>query len=977
MRRLLSPRWRHAHRRAVRATTAAGVAVVMVAGFATAAVAGAFSGGFGTSQVGTANADGILLPTNQRINPVGSRLLINNGRLLSSSISPNGAYLAALSWEDFTGFLTIFNLKTGTVVQQIGTGVGTDKTLGDGTVAADGPQWSADGKTLWLPQTADMIKFSVAADGTVSSPVTIPLATATTNLNTTTTTTPDLPSGTALSSDGKTLYVALNGVNELGEIDTATNQLTNVIKVGNAPRQVVVVGNDAFVSNEGGRPAKPGDFTNESDGTAVVANKVTGAATTGTVSEVNLATGKEVKEIPVGLEPTAEYLAADGTLMVANSNDDTFSLIDPKTAAVVQTVNVNPLPGSTVGSYPNAITMPDAHHILVSIGRDNALAVYSYAGAHQPAQYQGLLPTDFYPVAVAYDQALGKVVVTNDKGIGARGPESTINKGPGTAPGAESVTGHNTYDDTGSLTYFTMPATSALGGYTDQVFTDNDWTHLLASQSAATCAATAQVIPAKLGCPSPIKHVFLIIRENRTYDQDFGDIGKGNSDPTLAQFGKTITPNGHALAGDFGLFDNFYDEGTLSADGHNWIDQADANDYIEKEFGAFYRSYPAQGGDALAYQRDGFIWNAAAAAGLTAKAYGEYNNFIQQESPVPSWSAYYQDSQILEGKATGTLPVPESSVNTYADIPSLNAIDDHEYPAFDLGIPDQYRTDVWDQSFAQSEKSGNLANLNLIWMPDDHTAGVGTGDPNPVAEVADNDLATGRIIDSIAHSQFWKSSAVFVLEDDTQNGADHVDGHRGPLLIASPYAKRGISDSTYYTQLNVVRTAEQMLGIAPMNQEDRAAEPMSDAFTDTPNFTPYNVVPNQIPLTQGLTASTPSANAPANAPAASASGSGSGSAGTSTSSGGSSVTPTFTPESAAQLGIPSAERQIYEQWVVWSRNGRFNGKGAIQDWANPAQLNRLDWYSAHDWKTPYPGDSAILPPSQVPGANLPAGYLGD
>jgi hypothetical protein len=745
-------------------------------------------------------------------------------------------------------------------------------------------------------------------------------------------------------------------VNELGVIDTATNQLTQVIKVGNAPRQVVLVGHDAFVSNEGGRPAKPGEFTNQSDGTAIVASKVTGAATTGTVSEVNLATGKEVKEIPVGLEPTAEYLAKDGTLMVANSNDDTFSLISPATGTVVQTVNVNPLPGSTVGSYPNSITMPDPGHILVSIGRDNALAVYGYSGPRSPVQYEGLLPTDFYPVEVASDPALGKIVVTNDKGIGSRGPDSTINKGPGTAPGAESVTGHNTYDDTGSVTDFTMPSTAALGAYTAQVFTDNDWTHLLASTPLTNCTAAPAAVPARLGCPSPIKHVFLIIRENRTYDQVLGDIGKGNSDPTLAQFGTTITPNAHALADAYGLFDNFYDEGTLSADGHNWLVQADANDYIEKEFGAFYRSYPAQGGDALAYQRDGFIWNAAQAAGLTAKAYGEYNNFLQQEAPVPSWSEYYQDSLILEGKATGTLPVPESSVNTYADIPSLNAIDDHEYPAFDLGIPDQYRTDVWDQSFAQSEKTGNLANLNLIWMPDDHTAGVGTGDPNPVAEVADNDLAVGRIIDTISHSKFWKSSAVFVVEDDTQNGTDHVDGHRGPLLIASPYASRGIVDNTYYTQLNVVRTIEQMLGIAPMNQEDRAAEPMTAAFTNTPDFAPYTHLTNEIPLTQGLTSSTSPAASPAAGPAS---------------------TPTFTPASPAQLGIPTSERSIYEQWVVWSHNGRFNGDGAIQDWANPAQLNRLDWYSSHDWKVPYPGDSAILAPSQVPGANLPADYLGD
>ncbi len=909
--------------------------------------------------MGNTYANGILLPTNQWVKPIGTRLLVAgngvngaadilSGRLVSSSISPNGEYLAALSWNDFTGFLTIINLQTGTVIQQVGTGIGSDKYLGDGTVAADGPLWSADGQTLWVPQTADLVRFSVGSDGTVSNPVIITLEEATDNLTTGVTIAPDLPSGMALSQDGSKLYVALNGVNQLGVINTDTNQLVKVIKVGNAPRQVVLFGQDAFVSNEGGRPAKPGQYTNLSDGTPIVASKVTGGAITGTVSEVSLVSGKQVKEIPVGLEPTAEYLAKDGTLMVANSNDDSLSFINPRTATVVQTVNVNPLPGSTVGSYPNAITMPDPGHILVSIGRDNALAVYGYSGPRTPVQYEGLLPTDFYPVNAAYDPAIGKIVVTNDKGIGARGPESAIDKGPGTAPGAESVTGHNTYDDTGSLTEFSMPSTAALAGYTAQVFTNNGWDHLLASTPLTNCKAAPVAVPTRLGCPSTIKHVFLIIRENRTYDQDLGDIGKGNSDPALAQFGATITPNAHALASEFGLFDNFYDEGTLSADGHNWLVQADANDYIEKEFGAFYRSYPAQGGDALAYQRDGFLWNAAEAAGLTAKAYGEYNNFITLPAPVPSWSDYYQDSQILEGKATGPLVVPESETRTYADIPSLNAIDDHAYPAFDLGIPDQYRTDVWLQSFAQSEKTGQLANLNLIWMPDDHTAGIGTGDPNPVSEVADNDLATGRIIDAISHSSFWNSSVVFVVEDDSQNGVDHVDGHRAPLLIASPYAQRGIIDSSYDTQLNVVRTIEQILGIAPMNQEDRAAWPMFDAFTNTPNYAPYTYVPNQISLTEGLTTSTSARGAK-----------------------------TLVPASPAQLGIPRSEWKVYELWVVWSRNGRFNGKGAIQDFANPAQLNRLDWYSAHNWKVPYPGDKTILPPNQVPGHNLPADYLGD
>jgi YVTN family beta-propeller protein len=952
MRSLMSARWRHEHRRALRVLTAAGGSVALLAGLGTAALAAGSSGSgssFGNEQVGGTYANGVLLPTQQWVKPAGTRVLVDqNGRLLSSSISPNGQYLAALTWNDFTGWLTVINVKTGQIIQQVGTGTGTDTVIGDGTVAADGPLWSADGTSLWFPQTSDLVHFTVAPNGTVSSPVVIPLSTTIVNLTTGDTTVPDGPSGMALSPDGKRLYVALNVVNKLGVIDTASNKLVKVINVGNAPRQVVLAGQDAFVSNEGGRPARPGDYTNNSAGTNIVASKVTGGASTGTVSEVSLATGRPVRTIRVGVEPSAEYLAADGTLMVANSNNDSISLISTKTGVVEQTVNVNPLPGTTVGSNPNAITMPDASTVLVSIGRDNALAVYGYRGPRTPLQYEGLVPTDFYPVSAQYDAALGKIVVTNDKGIGARGLAKTINKGPGTAPGAQSVTGPNTYSDTGSVTEFSPPGTAALAGYTHQVFVNNNWEHLLASTPLQNCAAPAVAIPTRLGCPSTIKHVFLIVRENRTYDQDLGDIGKGNGQASYAQFGATITPNAHKLATSYGLFDNFYDEGTLSADGHNWLMQADANDYIEKEFGAFYRSYPAQGGDALAYQRDGFLWNAAAAAGQSVKAYGEYNNFITQPAKT-TWSQYYQDSQILEGKATGPLPVPVSATRTYADIPSLNKIDDHAFPAFDLNIPDQYRTDIWQQSFRQQRKAGKVPNLSLIWMPDDHTAGIGTGAPNPVAEVADNDLGVGRIIDTISHSSIWKSSVVFVVEDDTQNGIDHVDGHRGPLLIASPYAQRGLVDSSYYTQLNVVRTIEQIEGIAPMNQEDRAAWPMYSAFTSKPDFAPYHVVPNQIPLTQGLTAASSASRA----------------------------APAFTPASPAQQAVPAAVRPVYEDWVVWSRNGRFTGPHAIQDFANPAQLNRLDWYSAHGWKVPYPGDRKILPPTAVPGHNLPADYLGD
>ena len=911
--------------------------VVLIGGVSAGAASGFFDGEFGNQQTGQNTANGILLPSNQWVKPIGTRTLVTNGRLPSSTLSSDGTTMAAMTWQNFTGFLSLINVTTGQIVQQVGTGSSSDPIVGDGSVAADGPFYSPDGKSLWVPQSADLLRFSVQANGLVNTtPLVIPL----TGPNG-----PALPSGMAFSPDGSKAYVALNGSNTLGILDTATNALVSQIPVGNAPRQVVLVGDQAFVSNEGGRPAKPGDFTNLSDGTPIVSNNSTGAASTGTVSVVDLSSGQQTGTIPVGLEPTAMYLHGRA-LLVANSNDDSVSVIDTAAKHVTQTFNVNPLPGSTVGSYPNAITMPDAEHILVSTGRDNAIAVFRYNGPVSPVQYQGLLPTDWYPVNVAMDAKLGKIVVTNDKGIGARGPESTIAKGPGTNP----ATGHNTYDDTGSLTTFALPGQEDLGKYTHQVFVDNDWEHLLASRSSPSTAGATAAVPARLGEPSPIKHVFLIVKENRTYDQVFGDVAKGNGAPSLTQFGGTVTPNQHALANSFGLFDNFYDEGTLSADGHNWLMQADANDYIEKEFGAFFRSYPAQGGDALAYQRNGFLWNAAERAGQTAAAFGEYNNFFNVPAiGYPTWQQWYQDSQILEGKASGPLPVPLDKYSTYADIPSLNAIDNHQYPRFDLNVPDQYRTDIWLRSFQQSEKTGNLANLNLMWMPDDHTSGVGSGDPNPIAQVADNDLAVGRIVDAISHSKFWKSSAIFVVEDDPQNGVDHVDGHRSTALVISPYAKRGVVLDNYYTQLNMVKTIEQILGIQPMNQEDRAAEPMFSAFSNHPNFTPYNALPNQIPLTAGLAGVT--AGTPAQAVRSATVGS-------------------------AKTVIPAAMMAIYQQWAAWSTHQHFGGAKPNEDQANPAMLNRLDWYSATGWVRPYPGDTKILAPGQVPGRNLPADYIG-
>ncbi len=346
--------------------------------------------------------------------------------------------------------------------------------------------------------------------------------------------------------------------------------------------------------------------------------------------------------------------------------------------------------------------------------------------------------------------------------------------------------------------------------------------------------------------------------------------------------------------------------------------------------------------------------------------YGEYEHFTGGPSPFPSWKEWYEDSRVLQGKLSAPLDIPLNKYDWYSDVPSLNAISNHEYPNFNPGIPDQYRVDVWEQDFKQDEKTGDLPNLTMMWLPDDHTAPGSTVAPTPIASVADNDLAVGRVIDDISHSQFWKDTAIFVVEDDTSSGVDHVDGHRGPLWIASPYAKRGGGiDDEYLSQINVVKTIEQILGIQPMNQMDRAAMPIFSAFTDRPNYTPYDVLHNQIPLSldaPGTAAETAEEEKEIAAADAAA------------------KTPDATEDAARFAAVPKAESKVAQAWKAWSINvadKRLTGLHAENDSVNPQQLNRYDWYATHAWSKPYPGETKILRPDEVPGRNWPVGYLGE
>jgi hypothetical protein len=594
-------------------------------------------------------------------------------------------------------------------------------------------------------------------------------------------------------------------------------------------------------------------------------------------------------------------------------------------------------------------------HLLVTLGRANAVAVYQYNGKpQQPVDSIGLLPTDYYPADVA---TVGRqIVVTNTRGIDARGPNLSFNKGQGTTV----ATGHGTHGTTASLTRFTLPRDKDISGvYTDTVFAQNGWGKNDVQQAKGRKAAPVAV-PARVGDPSTIKHVFLLVKENRTYDQIYGDMSEGNGDPALAQFGAKVTPNQHALAKQFGLYDNIYDVGTNSAEGHNWLMQGDNPEYTESSAGEYQRSYDTEE-DVLGHQRSGFLWTAVQDANGTARNYGEFE--YTEGKPSGTWQQYYCASKSVDaGGDPAQLTTPELKGDYGSVIPSLNAIADHQSPPFDTAIPDIYRYAIWKQDF---ERNGP-ANLNMMWLSSDHTGG--TADPE--AQVADGDLAVGKIVDTISHSQYWKDSAIIVVEDDSQDGADHVDGHRAPVQIISPYAQHGAVDSTYYSQITLVRTIEQILGAQPLNQKLAAATPMYGAFTNTPDLTPFSAVPNQVPLTEGVATApaggpdTPGQGATTAAPPSTATPA-------STAIPPSTVTPP--PTTATQPpAVPAGEVATAAAWKAWLSRQHTTGNGAIADYANPEQMNRYTWYQTHDWKVPYPGDPRIYLPSKVPGAFIPS-----
>jgi len=755
-------------------------------------------------QVGPSPTGGHIVSTYQALHPAGQSLEFA-GRPVDLVLSPDGGTLYV---KDNRG-LVIIDVAAWQIRQELKFPAGAGSTHGivvtrDGTrvlvTTAQNTLWEAKldtaGKLAWGQ------KIALPGPGGKGD---------------------SHPGGLALSADEKRAYVCLSRNNSLGILDLENGTLTKQLPVGVAPFDVVIKsdGKTVFVSNWGGRHPKAGEKTAKSSGTDTLVDYRTVAAS-GTVSVVDLDQGLETAQITTGLHPSDLELSADQrTLYAANANSDTVSVIDTTSLRVIESVLVRPDPTLPFGSAPNALTLSqDGKTLFVANGGNNAVAVVALAAK---PKLEGFIPTAWYPGAVISDG--NSLFVANVKGLGSRQP-------------GEGNQGWNSRRYLGTVSKIKIPSAPELQAYTRQANADARVPQILRAWEKSGSRKRPVPVPRRLGEPSVFEHIVYIIKENRTYDQVFGDLPQGNADPSLCVFGREVTPNHHALVEQFALLDNYYCNGVLSADGHAWAMEGYVTDYLEKSFGGFTRSYPFAGDDPISYSATGFIWDNVLLHGLSFRNYGE----MSTTEPVPKnadWQAIYENHR-TNGNAI--------AFQHDMQIETLRRYSCPQSPGWNMRIPDTIRADVFLNEFSEYERKGEWPNLVIIYLPSDHTSGTRVGSPTPRAQVADNDLAVGRIIERISRSRFWPKTCIFVNEDDPQAGFDHVDGHRSLCLVVSPYTKRGAVVSQFYNQTSVLHTMERMLGLPPMNQMDSLSPLMTDCFTATPNLASYTCLQSSIAL---------------------------------------------------------------------------------------------------------------------------------
>jgi YVTN family beta-propeller protein len=790
-----------------------------------------------------------VTPVNQLLTPAGRQVDLPGMRPQALALSPDGTLLVV---SGKTSELLVLDPQNGTIRQRVTlpseaqrlppADVVSPQILQpdeEGQLSFTGLIFSPKGERIYMSNVEGSVKvFAVGADGKVTPSHSFALPPAASPRREA-----EIPSGLAISPDGTRLFVCGNLSNRLLEIDTATGRTVRTFDVGVAPYDVVLAGKKAYVSNWGGRRPGEGDVTGPAGrGTLVRVDPVRHIASEGSVSVVNIETGETTREVLTGLHASGLAASPNARYVVcANAGSDHLSVIDTRTDAVVATLWAKPKPSDLLGASPNAVVFAaSGKRLYAANGAQNAIAVFDFnPDEPEESKLRGLIPVGWYPGALALDVRRETIIAANIKGLPKRPERSRSPRG---------AQGFNAHQYFGSLSIVPLPADDELPQLSETMAANLRQPRIADALLPQRANQPPRPVPQRIGEPSLIRHVVYIIKENRTYDQVFGDMAGGNGNPSLCIFGETLTPNQHQLARQFVLLDNTYCSGILSADGHQWSTTAFSTDYMEKSFAGFPRSYPDGMGedeaDALAYSPAGFIWDNALRHKKTIRNYGEFMMpAVRWRDPQRRGSPGFVDCFRAWKEKTGEV--------VFESKPAIDTIRPFSPPAYvgwEMAVLDQYRADFILNELAEFEKKGEFPQLVIVCLPNDHTSGTSAGWATPRACIADNDLAFGRIVEGLSRSRFWKEMAIFAIEDDPQAGWDHVSGYRTISFCISPFAKRGAVVSTQYNTTSILRTIEQILGLPPMNQFDASATPMFDCFTDKPDFTPYTALKATVPL---------------------------------------------------------------------------------------------------------------------------------
>lgn len=732
------------------------------------------------------NKNRVGLPNGWKLSPAGRSLPLGD-LPLNLALSPSRKLIAATNNGQSVQTIQLIDTKT-------------EKLLHNVLIAKSwyGLKFSADEKFLYASGGNDnwILKYSIT-NNKLKLDDSIPLGAKWPNKIS--------PAGIEIDDSANILYVVTKENNSLYLVDLLTKQIIQQFELGNEAYACLlsVDKQELYISVWGGDKVLVFDTKTRTMGAA----------------------------IQVGDNPNELLLDKNGRrLFVANANDNSVSVIDIQKRVVTEVLNAALFPDAPAGSTSNGLALSaDEKTLFVANADNNCLAVFDVSIAGR-SHSKGFIPVGWYPTNI---KVVGKkIFVANGKGFSSfanpNGPNPNVK---------QQIVEHHIGDTTvmlragyigglmkGTMTILNEPTAAELAVYSKAVYKNTSYTK---QGELNARGETGNPIPTKVGAASPIKYVFYIIKENRTYDQVLGDIPEGNGDTSLVLFGEKITPNQHKLVKEFVLLDNFYADGEVSADGHNWSTSANATDYLEKNWVSSYGgrggNYPGEGKREIANPKKGFIWDYCKRAGVSYRTYGEFAD---------------------DGKPN--IPVLEGHLCPY-------------YTSYGLETRDTTRFYQWRREFDSLVAAGALPRFNSVRFGNDHTEGLHPGRHTPFAHVADNDLAVGMFIEHLSRSPVWKESVVFIVEDDAQNGPDHVDAHRTTAYVAGPYVKRGVTDHTMYSTSSMLRTMELILGLPPMSQYDAAATPMWRSFTATPNMAPFSHLPANIDLNDMNTATTASA----------------------------------------------------------------------------------------------------------------------